>query len=118
MTTENQSQAVVAPSSGPDYPVDPTKISTQFTEEELLYEVNKEEKVSEGIINPRFIRYHEEDPNNPAPRTDTQQMVYDYSSCQMCSRFNKKTGNCDELNKYIPIYVQLQGATCPLNKWE
>jgi len=100
------------------YPVDSTKVSVEMTEEELHYEIYKEDNVAKGIIHPKFIRYYNEDSNNPEPRTDTQQMIYDYRSCKLCSRFDQTLKICDELKKYIPIVIQFKGVTCPLNKWE
>jgi len=100
------------------YPVDSTKMSVEMTEEEQQYEINKEDLVAKGIIHPKFIRFHQEDPNNPAPRTDTQQMIYDYRSCKLCSRFDQTLKLCDEAKKYIPIVIQFPEFTCPLNKWE
>ena len=100
------------------YPVDPDKVSVEMTEEELKYEINKEDNVAKGIIHPKFVRYHKEDPNNPETRKDTQQMIYDYRTCKLCSRFNQDSKVCDELNKYIPIIIQFKGVVCPKNKWE
>lgn len=100
------------------YPVDSTKVSIEMTEEELQYETYKEDNIAKGIVHPKFIRFHKEDPSNPAPRIDTQQMIYDYRSCNLCSRFDQSLKMCDEAGKYIPIVIQFIDFTCPLNKWE
>jgi hypothetical protein len=100
------------------YPVDKNAVDMQFTAEEESYDMDLEKNVSNGIVNPRVIRWFFEDPNNPEPRIGGPQLKYDYRTCNVCSRFDQTLKICDEVSKHIPSAIQFKEFKCPLDKWK
>jgi hypothetical protein len=99
------------------YPVDQQAVNMQQTPEEEAYDMQLEKNVLDGIIHPRIIRWHQEDPNNPAPVTSSQDLKRRYRNCKLCAEFDQERHVCDLKNKHMPLTAQFQNETCPLNKW-
>lgn len=99
------------------YPVDKTAVNMQYSVQEEEYDINLEKNVLSGVIHPRIIRWFEEDSRNPAPLTDSQELKRRYRTCKLCPEFDQERQICDLKNKHMPLTVQFQQETCPLDKW-
>jgi hypothetical protein len=99
------------------YPVDFNSVDMTSTTEEMEYDLEIEKNVLQGKVNPRFIRWHQEDNRNEIPIDDTKEMKIRYRTCKLCPMFNQETKICEENDKFMPIKVQFLNSTCPLEKW-
>ena len=100
------------------YPVDTEAVDMNFLEVEEQYEMNPEKNILEGIINPRFIRWYEEDTRNDEPLDDSLTLKVRYRTCQLCPYFDQEKKLCDDCGCFMPIKVQFKKYACPQGKWE
>jgi hypothetical protein len=102
------------------YPVDQTKVNLETTPEEQAYDMDMDKNVLAGTIHPRFVRWFNEDPNNPEPLSDSQVLKRRYRTCKLCPEFDQETHMCDKKEnlRHMPHRVQFKDETCPLNKWD
>ncbi len=100
------------------YPVDKDKVNMSFLEIEELYEIDQEKNILEGVINPRFIRWYNEDNANDEPLDSSTTLKVRYRTCKSCPYFDDFLKLCDDCGCYMPIKAQLKKSSCPLAKWE
>ena len=100
------------------YPVDSEAVDMNFLEAEELYELNADKHVLKGEINPRFVRWYEEDNSNPEPMDDSQAMKVRYRTCKLCPQFDQELLKCDLCECFMPIKVQFKSNSCPDGKWD
>lgn len=100
------------------YPVNYELANVQATEEEEQYDVNIEERVLQGEVHPRFVRWFNEDPNNPEPVSNGSVSKIRYRTCKLCPQFDPSLKLCEKCNCFMPIKVQFKMFNCPLGKWE
>jgi len=105
------------PNNKPLYPVDQSAVNMSRLQAEEEYEINVEERLENEEINPRFIRWFNEDSTNDEPTTGYSAKIR-YSSCKNCSHFNQTLKLCDVCRCFMPIKVQFKSFNCPKNKWE
>ena len=99
------------------YPIDPNTVSLEQTLEEQAYDLTIEERVLNGEIHPRFIRWFKEDSSNEEPVDDSKVSKIRYRTCKLCPMFDNNLKVCEECNCFMPIKVQFKSFKCPLNKW-
>jgi hypothetical protein len=99
------------------YPVDKQTVNMQYSAEEEAYDMELEKNVLNGIIHPRIIRWHQEDPANPPPVDASQELKRRYRTCKLCPEFDQERHICDLKNKHMPLNVQFRDEVCPLGKW-
>ncbi len=100
------------------YPVDKENVNMTTVEEEDLYEIDAEKNILDGIINPRFIRWYNEDNQNDEPVDNSKDLKVRYRTCQLCPLFDQIKKLCDECGCFMPIKVQFKKNSCPLGKWD
>ena len=100
------------------YPVNQETVDTRLTLEEELYDSNIEQNVLNGILNPRFVRWFNEDSNNPEPVDSGTIAKIRYRTCKLCPYFDPNSKLCEVSEKFMPIKVQFKETTCPKNKWD
>lgn len=98
------------------YPVDASTVDIKLLEIEEEYEKDVDRRLMEGEINPRFIRWYNEDNNNPEP-TDATTAKLRYRTCKLCPYFDPEKLLCDDCKCYVPMKAQFVNSTCPQNKW-
>jgi hypothetical protein len=100
------------------YPLDLALVDATFTDAEEAYEIDPEKYILQGVINPRFKRWYEEDNRNDAPLDNEMDLKVRYRACKLCPMFDQEKKICDECNCFMPIKVQFKKYSCPLNKWD
>lgn len=100
------------------YPVDEAAVNMERLEAEEQYEIDVENQILDGVINPRFIRWFNEDPNNDEPVSDSKDLKIRYRTCKLCPYFDDKKKLCDECGCFMPIKVQFKKYSCPFGKWD
>lgn len=105
------------PNNKPLYPVDQSMVNMTRLQAEEEYEINVEERLENEEINPRFIRWFNEDSNNDEPTTGYSAKIR-YQTCKNCSHFNQTLKICEVCKCFMPIKVQFKAFNCPENKWE
>lgn len=100
------------------YPVDSEAVDMNFLEEEELYELDPEKYILEGKINPRFIRWYNEDNKNDEPVDNPVDLKVRYRTCQLCPWFDPILKLCDDCGCFMPIKTQFKKFSCPQGKWD
>ena len=105
------------PNNKPLYPLDQSTVDMTRLHAEDEYEINIEERLENEEINPRFVRWFNEDPANDEPTTGFSAKIR-YRACKLCPYFNQTLKICDVCKCFMPIKVQFKNSACPKNKWE
>jgi hypothetical protein len=97
-----------------------TRQTNGITSEEEQYYLHLEQRVLDGIINPLMIREYQEGISTDVPISDPVAMKIRYRTCKLCPMFDNDLKNCEKSVpiKFMPLRVQVQSETCPMNKWE
>ena len=98
------------------YPIDETSVSMERLIEEEEYEIEVDKRLLNGEINPRFIRWFNEDNRNDEPTDGTTAKIR-YRTCKLCPQFDQEKLLCDRCSCYMPIKVQFVNTICPDDKW-
>jgi hypothetical protein len=92
-------------------------ISKEVTSLEDHYETEIEEKVLDGQIHPRLVRWYQEDQQNDQPVDNENQLISRYLTCKTCENFNNILKVCKACNCFMPLKVQIKKSKCPEGKW-
>lgn len=92
-------------------------ISKEVTALEDQYDAEIEEKILNGQIHPRLIRWYQEDQRNDQPVDNENQLISRYSICKTCDYFNSLLKVCKACSCFMPLKVQIKKSKCPKEKW-
>jgi hypothetical protein len=93
-------------------------ISRDITEYEDLYDSEIDQRIANGQIHPRLIRWYNEDQRNDEPINSSKELKERYASCKVCDSFIDLVKVCKECNCFMPIKTQLKKSKCPKGKWQ
>jgi hypothetical protein len=100
------------------YPIDYNAVDMEPKANEEEYDLNPERYILKGEVNPRFVRWYNEDSRNDEPVDNPKDLKVRYCTCQLCPLFDQELKLCDECGCHMPHKVQFKKFACPLGKWD